>query len=122
MAARDVFAHTANRLSQTCHTMGLKPTMSDLLYLLTRSSVKELHAFLKGTEAARHIHPSVEKQASSILSTLTQAITPLGFLKDPTPSTPGFSIRKWMADDNLKGKVFLTSYFTALTVYVDVFV
>ena len=109
LGAKSIFANTAARLAEVCKQKGTTPKLSDLLYLLTRTSIEELHNFLKGTEAERHVNPAVEKMTSSMLSTLAQAITPLGYLKDPTPDNPGFSIRKWMADDTLKGKVFLTS-------------
>jgi len=107
--ARSIFANTANRLQQQCREQGTRPTLTDLLYLLTQSSVVDLHAFLEGTEAARHINPAADKQSASMLSTLSQSLTCLGFLKDSTAENPGFSIRKYMADDTLKGKVFLTS-------------
>lgn len=107
--AKSIFANTANRLQQQLRLEKKKPTMTDLLYLLTQSSVEDLHNFLEGTEAARHINPTADKQAASMLSTLAQSITCLGFLKDATDENPGFSIRKWMADDTIKGKLFLTS-------------
>lgn len=107
--AKAIFACTGYRLAEECKQMGTQPTLTSLLYLLTQSTVEELHNFLKGTEAARHINPAADKQSASMLSTLSQSITPLGFLKDSTPDNPGFSIRRWMADDTLKGTLFLTS-------------
>jgi len=107
--AKSIFANTANRLQQQLRLDGKNPTMTDLLYLLTQTSVDDLHDFLKGTEAARHINPKADKQSASMLSTLAQSITCLGFIKDSTPENPGFSFRRWMADDTLKGKLFLTS-------------
>lgn len=107
--AKAIFACTGYRLAEECKQMGTRPTLTSLLYLLTQASVDELHNFLKGTEAARHINPAADKQSASMLSTLSQSITPLGFLKDSTPDNPGFSIRRWMADDTLKGTLFLTS-------------
>jgi len=109
LGAKSIFANTANRLAESCQEMGKRPTMTDLLYLLTQTSIEDLHDFLKGTEAARHVNPTVEKQAASMLSTLSQSIQGLGFIKDSTEENPGISIRSWMADDTLKGKVFLTS-------------
>jgi len=107
--AKAIFANTANRLQAQCLAMNTHPTLTDLLFLLTQTTVEELYEFVIGTEAARHLNPKVDKQAASMLSTLSQSITPLGFLKDSTPENPGFSIRRWMADDTLKGKLFLTS-------------
>lgn len=108
-AARSVFAHTANRLAEVSKQRGTHPTLSMLIHLLTRTSIAELHVFLKGTEAATHIDPAVEKMSGSVRSTLSRSVAPLGYIKDSTPENPGFSIRRWMADDTLKGKVFLTS-------------
>lgn len=107
--AKSIFANTADRLQQQSKEMKKRPRLTDLMYLLTQTSIEDLHEFLIGTEAARHINPKADKQSASMISTLSQSLTCLGFLKDSTEDNPGFSIRRWMADDSLKGKLFLTS-------------
>jgi type IV conjugative transfer system coupling protein TraD len=70
--------------------------IQQLYHLLVQSDMSEFCKFFQNTDAAPYTHPDGEKMTLSIRATLANALQGFRFLK---PTTDGFSIRKWVTQE-----------------------
>jgi energy-coupling factor transporter ATP-binding protein EcfA2 len=81
-------------------------TLPHLYALLTTSTLREFGYFFEGTDAFVFADPKGEKTTLSFRSTLSNSIQ---FLKYMTPQKEGFSVTRWMKDEEDKRWIFLTA-------------
>ena len=102
-ASRAVFKTALRKMaSQGCKNV------EELYRLLLTSSDKEFCSFFKNTEAAPHASEDNEKTTSSIRSVLASQLEGLRQL-DSSEAGTGFSLRKWIEDDQNTGWLFITA-------------
>lgn len=99
-AARTVLTSAARSLNEKN-----KRTIRELVRVAVSAPLSEAYPYFKKTIAASMMHPSSDKTALSIRSTLAAAIRSFEFLKD---AENPFSIRRWIQDDTQKGWLFLS--------------
>lgn len=113
LAARTVASKTALRFRQA-----REYRMAPMLERLYNTSLDEIAAMLKGTEAGAIIDCKNPKTGESLRSVLSTYVKGLGYCYDAPVVDPAtgeqdinrlFSITKWIQDDNRKGMVYITS-------------
>lgn len=107
--ASDPFWSQAARIVLTSAAKSLNARreykIKKLINVALSDPLEEVYPYFEGTLAASMMHPSADKTALSIRSTLAASIRSFEFLKDdPNP----FSIRRWIQDDTQKGWLFLS--------------
>jgi type IV conjugative transfer system coupling protein TraD len=102
-SARTLFSGIANQLIARNERSNER-----LFYYAAIAPLWELHAILKGTPAGALMDPASEKTASSIRATLANYLRIWPYLRE-TKEGKGFSIRKFIADENSHGSLFITS-------------
>lgn len=107
--ARSVFALTGYLYTEKCRADRTTPTISGLYNIMVKSSNDEIYEFLNGTEAAIHVHPNSKNQTNGIRGTLANAMGAFTYLPDIKNGQKGFSINKWVENDNESGICFITS-------------
>jgi uncharacterized membrane protein len=107
-AARTVVACAMWQTILHARADATEPQVGELVAQLTATDNYQLHAFLRGTEAATLINPENEKTTGSIRATIQVGARALAMLvSDRTSKESDFSFRKWIAG---RGRgVFLTS-------------
>ncbi|MER0262572.1 type IV secretion system DNA-binding domain-containing protein [Vibrio vulnificus] len=113
LAARTIASKTALRFRQA-----QEYRMAPMLERLYNTSLDEIAAMLKGTEAGALIDCENPKTGESLRSVMSTYIKGLGYCYDAPVYDPItgkqdlnrlFSITKWIQDDSKKGMVFITS-------------
>lgn len=113
LAARTIASKTALRFRQA-----KEYRMAPMLERLYNTSLDEIAAMLKGTEAGALIDCKNPKTGESLRSVMSTYIKGLGYCYDSPVVDPAtgqqdlnrlFSITKWIQDDSQKGMVFITS-------------
>jgi len=79
--------------------------LQKLYHVLVRSNMSDFSKFFQGTDAAPYTHQDGEKMTLSIRATLANHLQCLKFLK---PTDQGFSIRKWVTNNDKDQWLFLS--------------
>ena len=100
-SGRTLLCDTMRKLSEINQA-----TSENLLKHINQVSLKQLHQILQGTDSQGVVNPDNERHASDVRSTVAPMIKALRYLqgKDKT----GFSLKKWVRDDEDKRCVFIT--------------
>ncbi len=100
-SGRTLLCDTMRKLAETNQA-----TSENLLKHINQVSLKQLHQILQGTDSQGVVNPDNERHASDVRSTVAPMIKALRYLqgKDKT----GFSLKKWVRNDEDKRCVFIT--------------
>ncbi len=101
-----------------------RPLISILLDILLRSKLKDLAAFVDGTEAAAFISPEGERTSAGVQAELASVMRSFSYLDD---TADGLSIRDWVAHEKDDSWLFITvksdqlpSLRPLITVWLDI--
>lgn len=101
-----------------------RPLISILLDILLRSKLKDLAAFVDGTEAAAFISPEGERTSAGVQAELASVMRSFSYLDD---TADGLSIRDWVANEKDDSWLFITvksdqlpSLRPLITVWLDI--
>ncbi len=118
-SARGTLVAVLRKLARQQHTL-----ISVLLERVIRSSVGELAAFVKGTDAAAFISAEGERTSAGIQAELASVMRSFSYLDD---TTDGFSIRNWVENEEDDSWLFITvkadqlpSLRPLITVWLDI--
>ncbi|AOH86922.1 conjugal transfer protein TraD [Sphingomonas panacis] len=118
-AARGTLVAVMRKLAFQGHIL-----VSVLLDRLLRSKLKDLAAFAAGTDAAAFISTEGERTSAGIQAELASVMRSFAYLDD---TQDGFSIRKWVEDDEDDSWLFITvkadqlpSLRPLITVWLDI--
>ena len=109
-SARTIFADSCFKMKDKANR-----SLAELLEVMLTSKINKLDELLEGTSSASLVSSKIEKTAISIKSVLATYIKALRFLEglDIDAKTkakkPAFSIKAWVANENDKGWLFLSS-------------
>jgi len=118
-SARGTLVAVLRKLARQKHTL-----ISVLLERVIRSSVGDLAAFVKGTDAAAFISAEGERTSAGIQAELASVMRSFSYLDD---TTDGFSIRNWVENEEDDSWLFITvkadqlpSLRPLITVWLDI--
>jgi len=118
-SARGTLVAVLRKLARQKHTL-----ISILLERVIRSSVGDLAAFVKGTDAAAFISAEGERTSAGIQAELASVMRSFSYLDD---TTDGFSIRNWVENEEDDSWLFITvkadqlpSLRPLITVWLDI--
>ncbi|SNS68257.1 type IV conjugative transfer system coupling protein TraD [Sphingomonas laterariae] len=118
-SARGTLVAVLRKLARQQHTL-----ISVLLERVLRSSVSDLAAFVKGTDAAAFISSEGERTSAGIQAELASVMRSFSYLDD---TTDGFSIRNWVENEEDDSWLFITvkadqlpSLRPLITVWLDI--
>lgn len=118
-SARGTLVAVLRKLARQQHTL-----ISILLERVIRSSVGDLAAFVKGTDAAAFISAEGERTSAGIQAELASVMRSFSYLDD---TTDGFSIRNWVENEEDDSWLFITvkadqlpSLRPLITVWLDI--
>lgn len=101
-----------------------RPLISILLDILLRSKLRDLAAFVDGTEAAAFISPEGERTSAGVQAELASVMRSFSYLDD---TADGLSIRDWVANEKDDSWLFITvksdqlpSLRPLITVWLDI--
>lgn len=101
-----------------------QPLISILLDILLRSKLKDLAAFVEGTEASAFISPEGERTSAGVQAELASVMRSFAHLDD---TADGLSIREWVAHEKDDSWLFITvkadqlpSLRPLITVWLDI--
>lgn len=111
-------------LAQTMQQRGSE-SITDLLRILTSTSMEQIYEYLKHTEVAANLDPKNEKMGASIRSTASIYLAPFKYLN---PEKEQFNIRQWVEKDAGDDWVFLnaradqlSAVQSVLTTWIEIF-
>ncbi|MBA2935237.1 type IV secretion system DNA-binding domain-containing protein [Sphingomonas sp. CGMCC 1.13654] len=118
-AARGTLVAVMRKLATQKHML-----ISVLLHRILRSKLADLAAFAQGTDAAAFISKEGERTSAGIQAELASVMRSFSYLDD---TTNGFSIRKWVENENGDGWLFISvkadqlpSLRPLITVWLDI--
>ena len=75
--------------------------------LITIKPLREIHAYLNGTEGAGYVDPNNDKTSLNVVASLKTYMKAFQFLQDPHSGTEPFSLKKYVADESNSRWIFI---------------
>lgn len=104
-ASRDVLKATLIKMMS--HKDTRQRSYRFLYELITIKPLKEIFAYLEGTEGAGYVDPNNDKTSLNVVASLKTYMKAFQFLQDPPVNSAPFSMKKYIADQNDTRWVFI---------------